>query len=330
MEGMNAPPSQFFGSHSFVTPLVISVIGTISTAIALLFYHYILVNYFCFRRQQRHSQVMISGNNIHQPAVRPLLTGVDKKILETIPIVPYETKKGYLFRVDQTECVVCLGELEHGEMVRLLPTCKHAFHVPCIDRWFVSQNNCPICRLPLTEPVSINYPATLFSPPCAGEITRDYYNQRPAADPPDNHDHQNSHCNTDVNVVIDDNVNYNCATSSSSSSSLSGHQQSSSSCLLRHTSVALPVERKKHSRKRRVTGLKRSLSMDQSSVFIQIQSEINGRDCSSSSSPVTNDHSETTRLYRAPSLRNSDRVSAKLLKSLSRFTAGRNNEILPY
>lgn len=319
MEGVNAPPSQFFGSHSFLTPLVVSVIGTISTALALLFYHYILVN-LCFRRQRRLPAGNATNHDHHQhhlqqqPETPLLTTGVDKKILETIPILPYESKQGYLFRVDQTECVVCLGELEHGEMVRLLPSCKHAFHVPCIDQWFVAQNSCPICRSPLTEP------ATLLLPPCFEEITRDYY-QRPAPVPDQDGSSSSSSSTSSPSVVVVDDVNYGTASSSS------GHQQSS--CSLRHcTSLALPVDRKK-SRKRTVTGLKRSLSMDQSSVFIHIQSESSGRDnCSSSSSPT--DDSVTRRLYRAPSLKQSDRVSAKLLKSLSRLRTGRNSEILPY
>jgi hypothetical protein len=30
--------------------------------------------------------------------------------------------------------VVCLGEFNDGELVRL-PCCEHPFHAPCIDTW---------------------------------------------------------------------------------------------------------------------------------------------------------------------------------------------------
>ncbi|GJN29437.1 hypothetical protein PR202_gb17663 [Eleusine coracana subsp. coracana] len=32
------------------------------------------------------------------------------------------------------------------DKLRLLPTCGHAFHVPCIDAWLLSHSTCPLCR----------------------------------------------------------------------------------------------------------------------------------------------------------------------------------------
>jgi len=44
------------------------------------------------------------------------------------------------------ECAVCLSELRDGEKARLLPKCKHGFHIECIDMWFQSNSTCPLCR----------------------------------------------------------------------------------------------------------------------------------------------------------------------------------------
>lgn len=44
------------------------------------------------------------------------------------------------------ECAVCINELIDGEMIRVLPTCKHFFHVDCIDRWLSAHSSCPMCR----------------------------------------------------------------------------------------------------------------------------------------------------------------------------------------
>ncbi|RLN28854.1 hypothetical protein C2845_PM05G08600 [Panicum miliaceum] len=44
------------------------------------------------------------------------------------------------------QCVICLGLVQVGEVVRRLPACKHLFHVECIDMWLRSHSTCPICR----------------------------------------------------------------------------------------------------------------------------------------------------------------------------------------
>ncbi|CAM0957293.1 unnamed protein product [Alopecurus aequalis] len=44
------------------------------------------------------------------------------------------------------QCVICLGLVQVGELVRRLPACKHLFHMDCIDMWLSSHSTCPICR----------------------------------------------------------------------------------------------------------------------------------------------------------------------------------------
>lgn len=36
--------------------------------------------------------------------------------------------------------------LEEGELIKVLPNCKHDFHSECIDKWLGSHSTCPICR----------------------------------------------------------------------------------------------------------------------------------------------------------------------------------------
>ncbi|CAM0957292.1 unnamed protein product [Alopecurus aequalis] len=49
------------------------------------------------------------------------------------------------------QCVICLGIVQVGEVVRRLPACKHLFHVDCIDMWLSSHSTCPICRAVVAE-----------------------------------------------------------------------------------------------------------------------------------------------------------------------------------
>uniref|UniRef100_A0A0E0PYR2 RING-type E3 ubiquitin transferase n=1 Tax=Oryza rufipogon TaxID=4529 RepID=A0A0E0PYR2_ORYRU len=44
------------------------------------------------------------------------------------------------------ECVVCLQELADGDVVRVLPACRHFFHGGCIDLWLRAHSTCPVCR----------------------------------------------------------------------------------------------------------------------------------------------------------------------------------------
>ncbi|KAL9351671.1 hypothetical protein Peur_054351 [Populus x canadensis] len=43
-----------------------------------------------------------------------------------------------------------LSGFEEGEELRTLPECLHSYHVACIDMWFYSHSNCPICRTDAT------------------------------------------------------------------------------------------------------------------------------------------------------------------------------------
>ncbi|KAL6619518.1 hypothetical protein ACP70R_034657 [Stipagrostis hirtigluma subsp. patula] len=52
------------------------------------------------------------------------------------------------------QCVICLGMVQVGEVVRRLPACKHLFHVECIDVWLRSHSTCPLCRAAVGEPTA--------------------------------------------------------------------------------------------------------------------------------------------------------------------------------
>nr|XP_043638612.1 RING-H2 finger protein ATL16-like [Erigeron canadensis] len=61
----------------------------------------------------------------------------------------------YAFMMDQgdnaeearkVECSVCLESFKGGDKCRLLPNCKHSFHVTCIDSWLIKNAVCPVCR----------------------------------------------------------------------------------------------------------------------------------------------------------------------------------------
>ncbi|CAL5334635.1 unnamed protein product [Camellia sinensis] len=288
MDGMD--PTTRKSSKSVFTPLLISMLGIACTSLALILYHFI-VRYITSQRRQQQQQTTSTP-----PHILPggqWTSGVDPNVLNKIPILFYSAQNYDLFCSDndcQNECAVCLGELEEGEMVRLLPNCKHAFHVTCVDQWFVGHASCPLCRAPIVAPRVVDGEEDDDS----NEVIR-----APFGD--------------GVNGVVgDDGEGVNGSTISVSHS-----------CgLLRHcASMEVPVERFE-------PGLKRSLSMDQSFVVVDIQRK-SERACSSSSSSTSSsseiDVTRTT-TYVDRSMKHLDRVSSKFFGSFSR----RNPNLLPY
>ncbi|CAM0904412.1 unnamed protein product [Alopecurus aequalis] len=77
--------------------------------------------------------------------------GLDQTVIDSIAATQYRAGAGLLGAAD---CSVCLGEFSDGELVRLLPKCGHAFHVPCIDTWLRAHVNCPLCRSDVIDPAA--------------------------------------------------------------------------------------------------------------------------------------------------------------------------------
>jgi len=88
--------------------------------------------------------------------------GLDEEAINSIAVTPYRAGAGLLGAAD---CSVCLGEFHDGELVRLLPKCGHAFHVPCIDTWLRAHVNCPLCRSDVLDPAVTAGEETGSNPP---------------------------------------------------------------------------------------------------------------------------------------------------------------------
>ncbi|KAL9675207.1 hypothetical protein QQ045_003408 [Rhodiola kirilowii] len=78
-----------------------------------------------------------------QGALRSRPSGIDKSIIDKIPIFRFSSLRGSKRGL---ECAVCLSAFEDIEILKLLPKCKHAFHRNCIDEWLESHSSCPLCR----------------------------------------------------------------------------------------------------------------------------------------------------------------------------------------
>ncbi|XP_030468400.1 RING-H2 finger protein ATL43 [Syzygium oleosum] len=70
-------------------------------------------------------------------------SGIDRSVIESLPVFRFGSLRG---QKDGLECAVCLTRFDPAEVLRLLPKCKHAFHVECVDTWLDAHSTCPLCR----------------------------------------------------------------------------------------------------------------------------------------------------------------------------------------
>ncbi|XWS26803.1 hypothetical protein CRYUN_Cryun26dG0061600 [Craigia yunnanensis] len=119
-------------------PSLAVVIGILCVMFALTFFLLVYAK-FC------HRGATVHGN--HHPGIlhrtRSRFSGIDQKVIESLPFFKFSSLKG---SKQGLECAVCLSKFEDIEILRLLPKCKHAFHIDCIDRWLEKHSSCPLCR----------------------------------------------------------------------------------------------------------------------------------------------------------------------------------------
>ncbi|KAG1366554.1 RING-H2 finger protein ATL52 [Cocos nucifera] len=172
----------------------------ISTSVVAAFFLLALTYYSVRRRRRRRHPVLPpaavpfgsgaasppsdeDGDGLH-PVWYIRTVGLDEATIGSIAVAEYKAGGGLLGAAD---CSVCLGEFQDGELVRLLPKCGHAFHVPCIDTWLRAHVNCPLCRAHIIDPAADLAGAAPPLPPAAtaGSISIDDSSSSVPVDNPD-------------------------------------------------------------------------------------------------------------------------------------------------
>ncbi|KAL0283361.1 UNVERIFIED_CONTAM: E3 ubiquitin-protein ligase ATL42 [Sesamum angustifolium] len=142
------PPQDDSISNNFQPSLAV-VIGMLSIMFALTFL-LLLYAKFCHRASSSSSSVYNTTSHQIQDGLlrsRSRASGLDKTVVESLPFFRFSSLKGSR---DGLECSVCLAKYEDVEILRLLPKCRHAFHIGCIDQWLEKHSTCPLCRRKLS------------------------------------------------------------------------------------------------------------------------------------------------------------------------------------
>lgn len=46
-------------------------------------------------------------------------------------------------------CSICHENINAVGWCKMFYACKHAYHIRCLNEWFVRRLNCPLCRAPV-------------------------------------------------------------------------------------------------------------------------------------------------------------------------------------
>ncbi|KAL6275940.1 hypothetical protein ACE6H2_019541 [Prunus campanulata] len=131
-------------------PWVIPFVALVCT-FTLIFSYYKLLERLCSTSFSRNlnQQRILNETNPDDPSVQFQSQGLDVSVTWSLPVTQFKKKdeaEAAEHSQSNADCAICLGEFEEGEWLKKLPKCSHEFHISCIDTWFVSHSNCPLCR----------------------------------------------------------------------------------------------------------------------------------------------------------------------------------------
>ncbi|XXG50583.1 hypothetical protein AAC387_Pa02g4568 [Persea americana] len=135
----------------------------IAVGILVLVSTIMLASYVCVRvkggPRREHPQAAGHSSSAALPgpdvSVVVITGGLDRPTIDSYPKFLFSGAGGR----SEATCPICLSDYRPSDALRLIPDCRHCFHVACIDEWLRVSATCPLCRTspsptPLTTPLS--------------------------------------------------------------------------------------------------------------------------------------------------------------------------------
>ncbi|CAN0907174.1 Putative RING-H2 finger protein ATL12 [Linum grandiflorum] len=158
-------------------PSLAVIIIILSTMFSLTF---LLLCYSKFCHTSSSQPTTTTNNPQNIPITRPIrsrFSGIDPQLIKSLPFFNFSHLRGSKRGL---ECAVCLSKFNDSDILRLLPSCKHAFHMECIDQWLNSHSSCPLCRHKYdpSDPNNFTYSNSLRYLTSPSNLSRDVFVQR--------------------------------------------------------------------------------------------------------------------------------------------------------
>ncbi|KAE8727540.1 RING-H2 finger protein ATL68 [Hibiscus syriacus] len=130
----------------------------------------LLASYICCRSSTPNTTASPDSDGITLPRIifvaedednGNAVVGLDQAVINSYPKFQFGKDQPSAAGPGEvnTTCSICLSEYRDSETLRMMPECRHYFHVPCVDAWLKLNGSCPVCRnSPLPTPLSTPLP----------------------------------------------------------------------------------------------------------------------------------------------------------------------------
>ncbi|KAJ4892160.1 E3 ubiquitin-protein ligase ATL41 [Raphanus sativus] len=117
--------------------IMLAAVVSLSAVILFVFVLHLYARFVLRRRRREtfHGLPVVVRHPFQAPK-----RGLDPTVIASLPSFTVGAV------ASATECAVCLSVLEEQDTARELPSCKHVFHVDCVDTWLTACSTCPVCR----------------------------------------------------------------------------------------------------------------------------------------------------------------------------------------
>ncbi|KAJ9539203.1 hypothetical protein OSB04_031936 [Centaurea solstitialis] len=175
-------------THYYLTNIGLGYAIAIAFGFLVLLSTLLLASYICLRHRHRRRQqqqqpqlqnptndttgviilpniFFVDENNNDNDEDQNAVVGLDQSVINSYPKFPFSKEIGNGM---DSICSICLCDYKESEMMRMLPDCKHCFHLICVDAWLKMNATCPVCRssplpTPLSTPLAEVVPLSLYT-----------------------------------------------------------------------------------------------------------------------------------------------------------------------
>ena len=161
--------SSMSSPHTFFTNLGLGYSIAITLAFLVLLATLFLSFYLCCRKNNNPNNNLNNNNNtlnyaegvivrtdifIAENDEENSVVGLEDNVINSYPRFQFSRDSATILG-QNTTCSICLCEYKDSEMLRMMPECRHYFHLCCLDSWLKLNGSCPVCRnSPLPTPLS--------------------------------------------------------------------------------------------------------------------------------------------------------------------------------